>query len=245
MSKYHNGVNAANKKPQPITKSAASLCFFRRLSMTLGRMTKLLLTACADIGSVTAGNFGWWSSDGQSGLEPSTLAASVAAALNSNRPVALGFECPLFVPLTEGELELTRARPGEGSRPWSAGAGCGALTTGLVQVAWVLRAIRASLKSPQVGYLGWEAFRNAQSGLFIWEAFVSGKSKASTHVADAQAAGEAFIQALPNPSLINAVVCSTQVYSLVGAAMLRTGWSQSPEVLAEACLVIKVNTDAA
>jgi len=208
-------------------------------------MTNHLLTVCADIGSVAAGNFGWWSSDGDSGLEPSTLAASVAAALNSDRPVALGFECPLFVPLADSELQLTRARPGEGSRAWSAGAGCGALATGLVQVAWVLRAIRASLNSPRTAYLDWESFNEAQSGLFLWEAFVSGKAKSSTHVADARAAGETFIQSLPSPPSVNAVACSTPVYSLVGAAMLRTGWSQSPAVLAEACLVIKVTANAA
>jgi len=208
-------------------------------------MNNHLLTACADIGSVAVGNFGWWSSDGGSGIEPSTLAASVAAALDSNRPVALGFECPLFVPLAESEFELTRARPGEGSRAWSAGAGCGALATGLVQAAWVLRAIRASLSSPRVAYLDWEAFNEAQSGLFLWEAFVSGKAKSSTHIADAQAAGETFNKSLPNPVSVNAVVCSTPVYSLIGAAMLRTGWSQSPEILAQACIVIKVTPNGA
>ncbi len=215
------------------------------LISTLDHMTNTLLTACADIGSVAAGNFGWWSSDGDSGREPSTLAASISAALNGDQPVALGFECPLFVPLTEDELLLTRARPGEGSRAWSAGAGCGALATGLVQVAWVLRTIHASLKSPRVAHLDWEAFTKAQSGLFLWEAFVTGAAKSSTHVADAQAAGEAFIQSLPNPGAINAVICSTPVYSLIGAAMLRTGWSRSPEVLSQACLVIKVSANAA
>jgi hypothetical protein len=207
-------------------------------------MTNSLLVACADIGSVAAGNFGWWSSEGGSGREP-TLAASVAAALNNDQPVALGFECPLFVPLAEDESQLTRARPGEGSRAWSAGAGCGALATGLVQVAWVLRAIQAALKSPRTGYLDWEAFASAQSGLLLWEAFVSGGAKMSTHIADAQAAGEAFVHSLPNPKSINAIACSTPVYSLVGAAMLRTGWSHSPEVLAQACLVVKVGANAA
>jgi len=208
-------------------------------------MTNHLLTACADIGSVAGGNFGWWSTDGDSGRAPSTLAASVSAALNSSRPVALGFECPLFVPLADDESLLTRARPGEGSRAWSAGAGCGALATGLVQVAWVLRAIRSSLNSPRSAHLDWEGFTKAQSGLFLWEAFVSGAAKSSTHVADAQAAAEAFVHALPSPGTVNAVTCSTPVYSLIGAAMLRTGWSTSHEVLALPCLVIKVSASAA
>jgi len=108
-----------------------------------------------------------------------------------------------------------------------------------------LRAIRASLNTPRTGYLDWEAFNEAKSGLFLWEAFVTGEARSSAHVADAQAAVEAFTQSLPDPAAINAVVCSTPVYSLIGAAMLRTGWSQSPEVLAQACLVIKVTANAA
>jgi len=207
-------------------------------------MSNHLLTVCADIGSVTNGNFGWWSSDGASGFEPSTMSASIASALNNNRPVALGFECPLFVPFVDDESQLTRARPGEGSRAWSAGAGCGALATGLVQVAWVLRAIQSALTAPRAAHLEWETFAKAQSGLFLWEAFVSGASKTSTHVADARAAGEAFIQSLPNPVTSNAITCSTPVYSLVGAAMLRTGWSSSPVVLELPCIVIKVSVNA-
>jgi len=101
-----------------------------------------LTTVCADIGSAAKGNFGWWSSAGESGDRPSGLVAHVAALLNDREPVALGFECPLFVPLAASEMQLTSARPGEGSRAWSAGAGCGALATGLVQVVWVLEQVR-------------------------------------------------------------------------------------------------------
>lgn len=202
-------------------------------------MTSNLLIACADIGSVAAGNFGWASSDGISGREPSTLATLLAAALNDSRPVALGFECPLFVPLTDDEARLTRARPGEGNRAWSAGAGCGALATGLVQVVWILRAIQAALVTPGTAQLSWESFRTGQSGLFLWEAFVSDKSKSSTHIGDAEAAVEAFNQSLPNPWAANAVTCSTSVHSLIGAAMLRTGWSNTPTILEQPCLVIK------
>jgi len=203
-------------------------------------LTSNLLIACADIGSVAAGNFGWSSSDDISGREPSTLAGSVAAALNGGRPVALGFECPLFVPLADDETHLTRARPGEGNRAWSAGAGCGALATGLVQVTWILRAMQAALGSPGTAQLSWETFQARQNGLFLWEAFVSDKSKSSTHVGDAEAAVMAFNQSLPNPWAANAVTCSTSVHSLVGAAMLRTGWSNTPAILEQPCLVIKV-----
>jgi len=153
--------------------------------------------------------------------------------------VALGFECPLFVPIAVEETHLTRARPGEGSRPWSAGAGCGALATGLVQAVWVLQTIRAQLTSTNTAHLDWEAFSKAESGLFLWEAFVSGKGKTATHVSDAQAAVNAFADSLPNPMAFNAVTCTVPVHSLIGAALLRTGWSSTPAVMSMSCLVIK------
>ena len=200
---------------------------------------KNLVVVCADIGAVAKGNFGWWSSQDVSGNKLSTLAMHVSGLLNSGAPVALGFECPLFVPLVADELLLTRARPGEGSRPWSAGAGCGALATGLVQVAWALQQIRSELSKNVPAYLGWPAFSAAGSGLFIWEAFVSGTAKRESHTADAKAGGEAFLSTLPDPPRSNAVNCNSGVYSLVGAAMLRTGWSVDPNILQEACVVIR------
>jgi len=203
-----------------------------------------LTVVCADVGSVASGNFGWWSSAGASGSAPSALSSHVASILNSRAPVALGFECPLFVPLVENEASLTSARPGEGSRPWSAGAGCGALATGLVEVAWVLRAIRAQLVRPESAFLAWPPFIQSRAGLFLWEAFVSGPQKRSSHVADAQVAVQAFAQGLPDPSTKNAVVCESPVHSLVGAALLRTGWSQNLALLAEPCLVLKAQAHA-
>ena len=141
------------------------------------------IVVCADIGSVAKGNFGWWSSACESGSLPSTLAAHLAAMLDDGAPVALGFECPLFVPISQDELQLTKARPGEGSRPWSAGAGCGALATGLVEVAWVLEATRNAMRKPvPSSFLDWQQFDCAGTGLFIWEALVSGSAKQLSHV---------------------------------------------------------------
>jgi hypothetical protein len=36
----------------------------------------------------------------------------------------------------------------------------------------------------------------------------------------------------------NAIVCDSDVYSMVGAALLRTGWCVDPSVLKESCLVV-------
>lgn len=222
---------------------------------------------CADIGANNekAKKFGWWSNCEPCTFEDleakkadiapyqslSRLASAVAEKLAAGRPVALGFECPLFIPFRANEMELTKGRPEDGNRAWSAGAGCGSLTTGLAQVAWVLRAIRESLEaagrfSSVRFFLDVPAFRNANQGLLIWEAFVSGKSKpvdpklkdALAHLRDAQRAADEFEilyrKAGPPPP-----VTVEPVYSLAGAALLRAGWSQDVSLLEKACVIVR------
>ena len=195
---------------------------------------------CADIGSVAKHNFGWYG-DGPSGIsggsEPGELAAAVARVLGQMGSVALGFECPLFVPITDDPKGLTRARHGEGSRPWSAGAGAGALATGLTEVVWILRELRKL--APEVSaYLQWEPFCKSSPALFIWEAFVSGSGKGVSHENDAELAVTAFRSALPHPETANTITAPT-VHSLAGAALLRTGWSSDIGLLQVPTIVIK------
>lgn len=115
--------------------------------MTLGESKKCmnLSVGCADIGSVLKGNFGWAIRDYPAPLQEVPSEASIidfadalAQRLQRGRRVALGFECPLFVPLRSDPAELTRARSGEGNRAWSAGAGAGALVTGLTDGGGVI-----------------------------------------------------------------------------------------------------------
>lgn len=205
-----------------------------------------LTIACADVGSEANGNFGWAVRDLPDAAEAvpengsmRAFADAIAERLRSNRSVALGFECPLFVPLRAEPSELMRARAGEKNRPWSAGARCGSLTTGLVQVAWVLDRVRSALPTEPCVCFDWSKFEKLPAGLFLWEAFVSGSSKSDSHHGDASLAVSSFVGALPNPAKANIVVESS-VYSLVGAALLRTGWSVPVSVLSESCLVLQV-----
>jgi len=211
-----------------------------------------LVVVCADVGSIPKKNFGWWASDEHYGKDLSSLAGFVAQSLNDGRKVALGFECPLFVLLHEDEASLTRARPGEGNRAWCAGAGCGALATGLVQLAWVLSAIRQAILVPVEPYLSWSSFERAAHGLLLWEAFVSGPGKIvstdnlDVHVVDARAGAQAFVCALPEPTRANAIDADvTNVYSLAGAALLRAGWSAEPALLSQPCLVLRATAPQA
>jgi hypothetical protein len=196
------------------------------------------LVVCIDVGSTTSGKFGWACSSGATGTTPSGVAQHIAEALNSRGAVALGFECPLFVPLAEKETDLTRSRPGEGDRPWSAAAGLGALGVGITQVPWVLREVRRQLTRTCLAFLDWTTFRAAGCGLFLWEAFVSDKAKRSTHVGDAEAAVQAFLAALPEPPTVHRLGATSCVLSLVGAALIRTGWSNDLSLLGQPVLVI-------
>lgn len=108
---------------------------------------------------------------------------------------------------------------------------------GIAQVAWVLAELRCRRPGPPF-HLDWTEFTGAARGLFLWEGFVSGKAKAATHVGDAAVAAEAFRAALPDPTAENAVTADRPL-SLIGAALIWTGWSDDPSLLRQPCLVVK------
>jgi hypothetical protein len=201
-----------------------------------------LAILCADIGSVAKKRFAWAEltpkQEWVSGTDIEVFAARIADNLDRGNATALGFECPLYVPIAEEPERLTSKRSGEGNRPWCAGAGSGALATGLAEVAWLLETVQRSIRRPESAYLRWPDFTAGGRGLFLWEAFVSGTSKRESHEGDATAAVEAFHAALPDPHLSNALTV-TRAFSLIGAAMLRTGWGTDLSLLAEPCLVIR------
>lgn len=201
----------------------------------------------ADIGSVSKGNFGWsrrglkpsGEPERSGGHHPADLVAEVAEDLAGGVSVALGFECPQWMDLPADAKELTRGRNGESDRAWSAGAGSGALATGLVQTAWILRELRNAAPNAKA-FLRWADFAEAKGGLFLWEAFVTGAAKSETHEGDAQKATDAFAAALPDPSTKSSVTPrGAEVVSLLGAALLRTGWSADVSLLGQPCVVIR------
>lgn len=200
---------------------------------------------CADVGSIPNGRFGWARSAAderkierhRGGTEIVELLDGLAEDLTAGQGVALGFECPLFVPVPEQPLRLGKARPGEGNRPWSAGAGAGAMATGIVEVAWILSELRRRRPKAKP-YLDWAEFAAAGCGLFLWEAFVTAEAKAATHVDDATIAVAAFRDSLPDPTAKDAVTAERPL-SLLGAALLWSGWSIDADLLRTRCLVIR------
>ena len=208
-----------------------------------------LAVYCVDIGSVKKGNFAWaFSPHGyqgatNSGADIRKLCSAVVDDILAGRKVALGFECPLFVPVSDNPEDLTRARIGEGNRAWCAGAGAGSLATGLSEVVWILREIRTGIaRSASVpGLLCWKKFSLSDKGLFLWEAMVSGGEKGGDHESDATVAVTAFLRAVREDKMESAI-SETVVHSLIGAALLRTGWREDLSVLKELCLVVRPGT---
>ncbi|MGH7619689.1 MAG: hypothetical protein ACREPM_20945 [Gemmatimonadaceae bacterium] len=82
-------------------------------------------------------------------------------------PIALGFECPLFLPVPSTAVSLGAARQGEGNRAWSAGAGAGSLATGLVQVAWIARELKARVQDVTFS-VDIQRFLGEPNGVLIW-----------------------------------------------------------------------------
>ena len=202
---------------------------------------------CADIGSIKKGNFGWASvsiyPNGKQyswdkGEEIQKLADELAHSLNEGTTVALGFECPLWVPVRHSPEKLTLARGGDGNRPWSFGAGVASLAAGLTETAWILQEVRKKSSNANA-FLDWHSYQKSENGLFIWEAFVSGKAKTSSHTGDAKVAVRAFVKAIPSLTDANAVHPSQQTRSLIGAALLWAGWSEDLSLLHQPCIVIK------
>jgi hypothetical protein len=194
-----------------------------------------------DIGSVMKNRFGWCRIEDQAqklGHDIQDLVRGVVADLAQGKGVALGFECPLFVPITDDPKFLTSARIGEGSSSWSAGAGCGALATGLSETVWVLERIRRTATVPVIPTFDWMIFGEGSANLFLWEAFVTGAAKGITHLNDAEIAALMFWNNLGDIPRANAVTAQAP-YSLIGAALLRVGLTTDLRVLFEPCVVIR------
>ncbi len=221
--------------------------FVNRLTDRSPRSKMPLIIHCADIGSVKKGNFGWArlavgepDSICTTGREIQDFVENLAADITAGSRAALGFECPLFLPLSEDPIGLTAARPGEGDRAWSAGAGAGSLATGLTETVWILDQVKQRIQNPPAAFANWPRFRDADQGLFIWEAFVTKAAKADTHHGDAELAVLSFRDCLPDLERHNAVVCEGRVRSLFGAALLQAGWVKQLSWLGESCIVVRV-----
>jgi hypothetical protein len=109
------------------------------------------------------------------------LSNAIEYQLTRDLPVALGLETPLFVPVPDKFALLGKQRPCDAGGPaWSSRVGASVMATGIVQAAWLLRRLRECCPEAAV-HFGWKSFAASQSGLLLWEAFVTGEANGTSH----------------------------------------------------------------
>ncbi|MEX2024328.1 MAG: hypothetical protein WD993_04540 [Thermoleophilaceae bacterium] len=199
---------------------------------------------CADTGSLKLGNFAWARRIPDAAVEVhphadiAALVDAVAEVLAAGRPVALGFEAPMFVPVPEDPAQLAKARPCDaGAAAWCSPPGGAVLTQALAQVPWILERTHDRVPDTEV-HFSWEPFSAAQRGLLLWEAFVSGNAKGETHVEDAENAITAFCAQLPEVG--DAIANETQrPFSFVAAAAQWAGFDIVADELRGPCVLVR------
>ena len=207
---------------------------------------KGLVVYAADVGSVSKKNFGW-ARRGPTGrltdgTDISKMAKSICGDLKKGHRIALGFECPLFVPVPKDPADLLKARSGEGNRSWSAPAGAGSLVAGMAESTWLLREIAVARPVTTVTVIP-EVLRNGGSDVLLWEAFISGKrcSRAigkNNHVRDARTAVKRFWNSFRRGEVISKVSCENP-FSLIAAVADFAGLKLlDKKPLSEACFVV-------
>lgn len=184
---------------------------------------------------------GWASSDGGigSGKDIGDVLAIAALRLSAGEPVAIGFESPIWTPRREHLSRITSRRGGAETvfnRAWSASAGSCVLAAGLGLMPWCFSQIAGQTDERHATTIS-TTFTAAGSGLFVWEAFVSGAAKAASHMDDAALALAAFqSRSLNQPSDVPA----EPAVNLAVAALLATGWSVNLEEIGRAGHVVAV-----
>ncbi|PYV21994.1 MAG: hypothetical protein DMG27_19290, partial [Acidobacteria bacterium] len=152
-------------------------------------------------------------------------------------PLALGFEAPMFVPYGRKRRDLDKARKGEGNRAFSASAGACVLTKGLVIVPYILEKLRCSAKAARPTFKRRD--RLCERDLQLFEAFVTNVGEAVSHEACARLALKRFPKEWEKRASFESAVEEPCTMNLLGAMLLRTGWTDDVTMLSEPCLVVR------
>jgi hypothetical protein len=170
---------------------------------------------------------------------------SLAADVKSGHHLALGMECPLFLPMPESSEDLSSGRQGEEDRSCFAPPGGYVATLGLHQLAWLLKKIKTV--QPDVGHhftcdlADWMPVNPQGKRILLWEAFVSKQAHSEEHERDAATAVTEFQRRfMGNPKFASDIEEEGAVLSLAGVALLWAEWSVDLGLLSARPHVIKV-----
>ncbi len=232
---------------------------------------KDIVIACVDIGSPQQGNVGYsiWLNGTQHFPVQNTpcpvndraiaFVDCLANLIRQNYRIALGFECPLFVPRRDNFDKLSKQRVGETgiavavkySKSWSASAGVCSLGIGIPIADWILKKLKAK-NELIIATVDWNAFQlnEPKPNLFLWEAFSipsaeNRENGESSHDADARLAVKEFMKLIEDPPRgVETIVPpeGEDCISLIGLSILRNGMGglNSANVLEMHGLVLKV-----
>jgi len=201
--------------------------------------------AVVDIGR-PGKNLGWWIAGPNrcEGNDDIDCCIEVLASVLREGPLALGFEAPLFVPKRDDPSKLLKAREGECTyrvnRPFSAGAGAVVLVAALVVVPYIPSKLKTAVPNVK-GTFDWYSKLSEPGETQFFEAFVTNQGSRSEprHVDDARLAVAAFQRGMCRPEEFNSSIDEPNCFNLLGAMLLRTGWTDDLGVLSRPCLVVK------
>lgn len=210
------------------------------------------VTACVDIGSPKKGNVGWALLHGETqvtGRDLNVFIALLEPHIRSGRTIAMGFECPLYVPKRADVATMTNCRIGEEGLNWCGGPGASVLATGLAQTNWVLTRM-AELAANATGTTRWHELQEGYCQFFFWEAFITSRAGVvvpidfvegvSPHERDALVGALAFRQVVVPGKEFPSDLQDEEALSLIGMHLLETGLSQDMSLMSERCVVLKV-----
>ena len=192
-----------------------------------------------DVGSPKLGNIGWCVFDiikscKYTGDDLEDL-VEILSDLLDTAGVLFGLEAPLSVPIRENIMDATRARKGEGRRPWSAGAGAQVLTMNLPIMVFLFKKLKGLNKTVSLFY-NEDGFSGSQGELMLFEALVSGADKGKTHIDDAEIMVDTCVQASRQQQLPQSILENengTAYFNLVVAAALRVGLENNLNMLCQ------------
>ncbi|HVS87277.1 MAG TPA: hypothetical protein VHF01_03525 [Candidatus Acidoferrum sp.] len=196
-----------------------------------------LHVAVVDIGRLA--NLGWaikGPSVEDSGTDIDECVEVLARAMK-NGPLALGFEGPMFVPYGRKRCDLDKCRKGEGDRAFGASAGACVLAKGLVIVPYILEGLRCRVMAARPTF-NWRS-QLVKQNLLLFEAFVTNMGKSVSHEECAQLAINQFLKGWENRASFKSAVEERCTLNLLGAMLLRIGWTDDLTILSEPCLVVR------
>jgi hypothetical protein len=208
-----------------------------RIGETPTMVTESLHIAVIDIGKLS--NLGWaveGPTVNQSGTDIDLFIDALARAINVG-PLALGFEAPMFVPYGRERSGLDKAREGEGDRAFSASVGASVLTKGLVIVPYILEQLRHRAKSARPTFKWREPLSDGD--LLLFEAFVTHVGKSAGHEECARLAIRQFPREWDERAAFKSAISDPHTLNLLGAMILRVGWTNELTMLSEPCLVVR------